>query len=97
MSGFYFLEVPENSCKACFHDPNRGKLQIALPEKDESKISYASTTACYDVNPGDLIIFNSWLPHSFTPNKSDQPFKFIHFNTVVDHIHTPPPPATHVI
>ena len=29
---------------------------------------------------GDLFITNSWLPHSFTRNQSEQPFEFIHFN-----------------
>jgi len=29
---------------------------------------------------GMLLFSNSWLPHSFTRNGSDKPFKFLHFN-----------------
>jgi hypothetical protein len=30
--------------------------------------------------PGDLIFSNAWLEHSFTRNRSNLPFNFIHIN-----------------
>jgi uncharacterized protein (TIGR02466 family) len=84
ISGFYFLEVPDNSSFPCIHDPNHAKRQIKLPELDETKITMASTTINYQVKEGDLFLFNSWLPHSFVPNRNKtKPFKFIHFNVSV--------------
>jgi hypothetical protein len=98
ISGFYFLEVPENSSKPCFHDPNHAKRQINLPQYDESIITPASTIVNYTVEAGDLMLFNSWLPHSFTPNASDKPFKFMHFNIMVQPANNCAiPPAAEVV
>jgi uncharacterized protein (TIGR02466 family) len=95
ISGFYFLETSENSSKPVFHDPNHAKRQIELPQREESKITEASTAVNYNVTPGQLIMFNSWLPHSFAPNASSKAFKFIHFNVKVypAHNHEVPPAA----
>ena len=98
ISGFYFIETPQNSSKPVFHDPNHSKRQIQLPERDISKITPASIAVNYDVSPGTLILFNSWLPHSFAPNASSKPFKFIHFNVKVQPAHNHEvPPAAEVI
>jgi uncharacterized protein (TIGR02466 family) len=100
ISGFYFLETPENSSKPFFNDPNHAKRQINLPQRDESKITAASTAVNYDVTPGQLILFNSWLPHGFGPNASSKPFKFVHFNVNVYPVHNhiaPPPAADEVV
>jgi uncharacterized protein (TIGR02466 family) len=98
ISGFYFLEVPKMSSKPCFHDPNHAKRQINLPEKDESIITDASVTVNYECEPGDLVFFNSWLPHSFIPNASDKPFKFVHFNVMAVPVHNCAiPPAAEIV
>ena len=98
ISGFYFIETPENSSRPVFHDPNYSKRQIQLPERDMSKITPASINVHYDVSPGTLILFNSWLPHSFEPNASSKPFKFVHFNVKVNQTHNHEvPPAAEVI
>jgi len=39
-----------------------------------------------------LVLANSWLPHSFTKNGSDEPMTFIHFNLGVV-LNDPVPPA----
>ncbi len=68
---FYFLDCPENGCQVQLHDPRPGKRQIS-PIWTEKYY--------YKVKPGDLVFINSWLGHGFTPNESDEPFNFIHFN-----------------
>jgi uncharacterized protein (TIGR02466 family) len=80
LSGFYFLETPEESSMIHLHDPRAGKVQASLPEKDNTKVTEASNSFYMKPEPGMMIISNSWLPHSFTRNASDKPCKFIHFN-----------------
>jgi uncharacterized protein (TIGR02466 family) len=83
LSGFYFLETPENGCMAELHDPRAGKVVASLPVKDQTKITEASNSIFFKPQPGLFIFTNSWLPHSFTRNASDEPVKFIHFNVSV--------------
>lgn len=81
--GFYFLEAPENSSRVVFHDPRPGKVQINLPEQDQSMATVASHMINFQPKPGLLIFSNAWLPHSFTRHASDKPLKFVHFNLTV--------------
>ena len=84
MVGFYFLEVPKNSSRVLFHDPNPAKVISGLPEKDVTQVTPASTLINYEPKAGQFIFTNAWLPHSFTKNPSDEPLKFIHFNLGVE-------------
>jgi len=89
LTGFYFVEVPENSSRPLIFDPRPGKKQINLPERDMSLVTQGSAQINFDVKSGDILLFNSWLGHGFTPNSSDKEFRFIHFNVGV--IPSPPP------
>lgn len=81
--GFYFLECPSDKIKAVFHDPRPGKLMADLPEKNYSELSLATSTINFNVEPGQLIFTNAYVPHSFTRNNTNKPFKFIHMNISV--------------
>ncbi len=78
--GFYFLDTPEGSCAATFHDPRAGKTQLGITETDMSEVTYASNAFHFKPEPGVLVLTNAWLPHSFTKNGSKEPFRFVHFN-----------------
>lgn len=97
--GFYFLDAPEGCSSAAFHDPRSGKMQGGRPEANLSEITYASNAFHMKPEPGQLVLTNAWLPHSFTRQKSDKPFRFIHFNIcLTDNV--PPPqckPADEII
>jgi uncharacterized protein (TIGR02466 family) len=93
--GFYFVKVPNNGSIAVFHDPRSGKVQIGLPEANNTQITGASSMINVVPEEGMLIFANSWLPHSFTRNQSEDPMTFIHFNLGV--IANPPAPAAEVI
>ena len=80
ISGFYFLECPENCSRVVFYDPKPTKSIIGLPERDMIKITAASNMINFAAKPGMLMLTNSWLPHSFTKNMADTPMRFIHFN-----------------
>ena len=83
ISAFYFLDVPENACNFVIHDPRPGKVIVSLPAEDASKITAASPMVMFTPEPGALILTNSWLPHSFTRNHSDEPMRFVHMNLSV--------------
>ena len=84
ISGFYFIDVPKKSSFPFIHDPNHVKRYANLPEENERNITLATTTINYEnIKEGDFVFFNSWLPHSFAPNRSRKPFRFIHFNVGV--------------
>jgi uncharacterized protein (TIGR02466 family) len=83
LSGFYFLETPNNSSKLLIHDPRSTKVQIGLPERRSSDITPAHNMITYTPEPGDLIFTNSWLSHSFSRNSSHLPYSFIHINVRV--------------
>lgn len=78
--GFYFYEVPENSSKALFFDPRPGKVQINLPEQDQTIATHGSNIINFDLKPGLFLFTNAWLAHAFTKHQSNEPLKFIHFN-----------------
>ena len=40
----------------------------------------AISTIQYKPEPGDMVIFNGYLPHSFVVDSGKIPFRFIHFN-----------------
>jgi hypothetical protein len=46
-------------------------------------VTHASTMINFVPKEGQLMLTNSWLPHSFTRNESKKPIRFIHFNVVV--------------
>jgi hypothetical protein len=79
LTAFYFTDVPENSSNIVFHDPRPAKVQIDIPQK-EAGMFICTPRAYLTPEAGDLIITNSWLPHSFTRHGNDEPLRFIHIN-----------------
>jgi uncharacterized protein (TIGR02466 family) len=99
ITGFYFLETPEDCSRVVFHDPRAGKMQIDLPEQDMGMATPASKMINFTPKPGMMIFANAWLSHSFTRHAAELPIKFVHFNLTV--IQQPQacamPPAAEVI
>ena len=80
ISGFYFVECSERTSKPIFHDPRAGRMMLNLPIKNHSKLCPAMERQIVTVQPGSLLLFNSWLPHQFSVDSGIDPFRFIHFN-----------------
>jgi uncharacterized protein (TIGR02466 family) len=80
ISGFYFLKCSENTSKPVFHDPRPGKLMTDLPKKNVLNIDFSTNKMFYNIKPGTLMFFNSYLPHQFEVDNGIDPFRFIHFN-----------------
>lgn len=83
ISGFYFLTAPAGGSVIELHDPRAGKVQASLPIKEQNQVRAANNMLHVTPEPGMVIFTNSWLPHSFTRNSSNDSVKFIHFNVSV--------------
>jgi len=80
ISGFYFLKCSEATPRPVFADPRPGCLMNSLPEKDRTKVTYASNQINYAVKPGTIVFSPSSLPHMYPVDMGYAPFRFIHFN-----------------
>jgi|TARA_R110000824_G_scaffold114158_3_gene264448 uncharacterized protein (TIGR02466 family) len=80
ISGFYFLKANEKTSRPLFEDPRPGNLMNLLPEKDKRRLTYATTQFNYDIKPGKMIFFPSYLPHQYLVDMGYDPFRFIHWN-----------------
>jgi len=80
ISGFYFLKADESTSLPMFEDPRPGNIMNLLPEKDKTKVTYASSAINYQVKPGRMIFFPSYLPHQYIVDMGYNPFRFIHWN-----------------
>ena len=80
ISGFYFLKASEKTSRPMFEDPRAGNVMNLLPEKDKAKITYASSQVNYEVKPGRMIFFPSYIPHMYAVDIGYEPFRFIHWN-----------------
>ena len=80
ISGFYFLKASEKTSLPLFEDPRPGNLMNSLPELDKLKVTYASTAINYNVEPGSMLFFPSYMPHQYVVDMGYDPFRFIHWN-----------------
>jgi len=80
ISGFYFLKASEKTSRPIFEDPRPGNVMNLLPQKDAAKITYASHQVNYEVKPGRMIFFPSYMPHMYAVDMGYEPFRFIHWN-----------------
>ena len=86
--GFYFLNAPDMGSRVLFHDPRPGKVQNFLPENNPNDATAASNVINFTAKPGQLIMSNAWVPHSFSRHGAEEALKFIHFN--VYSVYSPP-------
>jgi len=79
LTGLYFIDTPLDSCRVSFQDPKHIKASSGLIEADYNIVTPATNILNFAVEPGELIITNSWLQHSITRNRNILPFNFVHF------------------
>ena len=80
VSGFYFLKCSNKTSFPIFNDPRLNKVMNQLPLKKESDITTGTKSITFDIKPGTLIMFPSFLEHEFYFDYGVDTFKFIHFN-----------------
>lgn len=80
LSGWVFLETPENGAYPIFKDPRYGKAMVDLDFEPADTITQATNTIYFNnVVPGTILIANSWLPHQVVGNGANTPTKTVHF------------------
>ena len=80
ISGFYFLKASDATSRPIFQDPRPGNMMNLLPEKDVTKITYASNQINYNIKSGTMMFFPSFMPHMYSVDMGYEPFRFIHWN-----------------
>lgn len=83
---FYFLNTPKDSSKLVFHDSRLAKIISNLPEENVNNATNASTMVNFTPEAGTLFLTNSYIPHSFSRNKSEEPLRFVHMSIGVSNI-----------
>lgn len=84
-SGVFYIKVPDNCGRLVLEDPNTQLMQTFLHywhlgyEFNE----YTSMVWNISPDPGDLVIFPSWMSHYVEPNMSDEDRISLSFNTVL--------------
>ena len=81
LSGVYMLTgSEETSSHILFDDARAGKAMSDMPLTSYDNILPATSQVVFkDLLPGSILFFNSFTPHSFTPNYSSKSVKFLHF------------------
>jgi len=63
-----------------FDDTRAGKVMSDMPLASYDNIMPATSQVVFkNLIPGSILFFNSFTPHSFTPNYSSKSVKFLHF------------------
>lgn len=80
LSGWIFLETPENGSCPVFYDPRLFKEMIELEQYQPNIITNATSIVNFNnVKPGTIMFNNSWLKHQLSTNMSELPTKALHF------------------
>lgn len=85
-SGVYYIKVPDRCGRLVFDAPHTELMTSYLNywhlEVDEFN-EFNSSSWSISPNPGDLVIFPSWLAHYTEPNMSDENRISFSFNTSI--------------
>jgi hypothetical protein len=80
ISGYYFLECDDKTPYPLFHDPRPSKAMIELPQKNIKEVDQSSDKVRFNIIPGSLILFNSYIPCELPMGSKLNKFSFISFN-----------------
>jgi uncharacterized protein (TIGR02466 family) len=79
ISGTYYVQMPKNCSALRFEDPRYAHFMSRPPVKVEAPEKY-QTHVSLPAQPGELILFESWLRHEVPLNTSQEPRISISFN-----------------
>jgi uncharacterized protein (TIGR02466 family) len=86
--GWFFLKTPEGGAYPVYHDPRMNKQMIELDYVQGPTLTNASSHVHFNnVQPGTVLMANSWMQHQLTQNVSQEQTKSIHF--IVSHRERP--------
>ena len=85
-SGVFYIKVPDRCGRLVLEDPSAQLMQSFLKywHLEVEWNQYTSMVWNVSPDPGDLVIFPSWMSHYVEPNMSDEDRISISFNTIVE-------------
>jgi hypothetical protein len=84
ISGWFFLETPENGSYPVYYDTRMNKAMVELDYVQSNEITNATGMINFNnVVPGTVLFNNSWMNHQIIGGSSDLPTRCIHF--IVSH------------
>jgi len=82
--GWFFLETPENGAYPMYYDTRMNKAMVELDFVQENEILNATNMINFNnVQPGTVLLSNSWMNHQLVGGNTDKPTRCIHF--IVSH------------
>lgn len=80
ISGWLFLETPQNGSYPIYYDTRMNKSMIELDYIQGQEINNATNAIHFNnMVPGTVMFSNSWMQHQLTVNNSNSPTRCIHF------------------
>lgn len=79
ISGTFYVSIPTGASAIKFEDPRLAQFMNAPLVKEKAKI-FNRRFVTLQPNPGDVILFESWLKHEVPTNETAQPRISISFN-----------------
>lgn len=80
ISGWMFLETPENGAYPIYYDTRMNKAMAELDFVEANDISNATNAIHFNnIRPGTVLFSNSWMQHQLVGGNSDQPTRCLHF------------------
>lgn len=84
ISGWVFLEAPENGAYPIYHDTRMNKAMVELDFVQGDDVTNATSAIHFNnVQSGTVLFSNSWMQHQLTGGGSEQPTRCLHF--IVSH------------
>ena len=79
ISGTFYVSIPEGASAIKFEDPRLAQFMNAPLVKEKAKI-FNRRFVSLQPNPGDVILFESWLKHEVPTNETTEPRISVSFN-----------------
>jgi uncharacterized protein (TIGR02466 family) len=79
ISGTYYVRTPRGASKIKFEDPRLTKFMAAPPRKADCRDENRAFVY-YPVTAGNVILFESWLRHEVSANRTDEERVSVSFN-----------------
>ena len=80
ISGWMFLETPENTAYPIYHDTRMNKAMIELDFAPSEEVTNATNSIHFNnVVPGTVLFNNSWMRHQLAGGNSDTLTRCLHF------------------
>jgi uncharacterized protein (TIGR02466 family) len=82
--GWFFLETPEGGAYPVYHEPRMNKQMVELDYIQGPELTNASGQVHFNsINPGTILMANSWVQHQLIQSNSQAQTKSVHF--IVSH------------